>query len=52
VNDTGNVLLELRTPFAYLCDLTDEIRTVKKQSKLGKAKKPTAMIPSVLSEHV
>ncbi len=41
-NDAGNVSLELRTPFAYLRDLTDEIRTVKKQSKGGKAERETA----------
>jgi hypothetical protein len=41
LNDAGNVALELRTPFAYLRGLTDEIRTVKKQRKRGKVKKKT-----------
>ncbi len=39
VNDAGNVSLELRTPFAYLRDLTDKTRTIKKQSVLGKRKR-------------
>ncbi|MBK8034573.1 MAG: hypothetical protein IPK17_34735 [Chloroflexi bacterium] len=47
VNDAGNVSLELRTPFAYLRDLTQEIRTVKKQSKRGKAEKKTDGITTV-----
>jgi hypothetical protein len=44
VNDAGNVSLELRTPFAYMRDLTDEIRTVKKQSKRGQGQNKTASI--------
>ena len=46
--------LESRTPFAYLRDLTNEIRTVKKQSKRRKAKKKTDGITTVGStvEHV
>ncbi len=39
VNDAGNVSLELRTPFAYLHDLSDEIRSVSQQSKGEKAEK-------------
>lgn len=49
VNDAGNVSLELRTPFAYLCDLTDEIRTVKKQNKRGKAEKKNGRLTSAVS---
>ena len=49
VNDAGNVSLELRTPFAYLRDLTDEIRTVKKQSKGGKAEKKNGRLRSAVS---
>jgi hypothetical protein len=41
MNDAGNVSLELRTPFAYLRDLTEEIRTVKKQSKRRKTENKT-----------
>ena len=44
VNDAGNVALELRTPFAYLRDLTNEYRMVKKQSKRGKAEMKTGGI--------
>ena len=44
VNDAGNVSLELRTPFAYLRDLTDEVRTVRKQSKRRKAEKKTGEV--------
>ena len=49
VNDSGNVSLELRTPFAYLRDLTDEIRMVKKQSKGGKAEKKNGRPKSAVS---
>lgn len=40
VNDKGIVILELRTPFAYLRDLTDEIQSVewRQQGKRGKTK--------------
>lgn len=31
VNSEGTILLELRTPFAYLRDLTDEIRSVNRR---------------------
>jgi len=41
VNDAGNVSLELRTPFAYLRDLTDEIKAVSTGRKGGKAEKRT-----------
>lgn len=33
VNDVGNVSLELRTPFAYLYDLSDEARRVRMQGE-------------------
>ena len=36
VNDSGTVRLELRSPFAYLHDLTKEIRKVKSQRKRDK----------------
>jgi signal transduction histidine kinase len=39
VNDAGNVSLELRTPFAYLRDLSDEVRSVSAPAARGSAKK-------------
>jgi DNA invertase Pin-like site-specific DNA recombinase len=49
VDDTGNVSLELRTPFAYLCDLTEEIRTVKVQGKGKTAEKKNGRLQSAVS---
>lgn len=49
VNDTGNVSFELRTPFAYLRDLTDEIRMVKKNGKRKNAEKKNGRHSSAAS---
>ena len=34
MNLEGTILLELRTPFAYLKDLTDEIRSVNRREDI------------------
>jgi DNA invertase Pin-like site-specific DNA recombinase len=50
VNDAGNVSLELRTPFAYLRELTDEIRNVSEQRKRRKTvTKNGGAVPAVSS---
>jgi hypothetical protein len=41
VNDAGMVSLELRTPFAYLLDVTEEIRMVTRQAGQGMSEKRT-----------
>lgn len=46
VNDAGDVSLELRTPFAYLRDLNDEIRS---QRKAGRGKKKNGRHASTVS---
>lgn len=38
VNDDGNVTLKLRAPFAYLCELSDEVKLAQEQQKRGKTK--------------
>ena len=57
VNDAGSISLELRTPFAYLRDLTDEIRTVKTQRRRGKTGKKngrpeSAVLPGACSSQL
>ncbi len=57
VNEAGNVRLDLRTPFAYLCDLNDEIRLVKNQSKRRKTEKKngrpeSAVLPGACSNQL
>ena len=49
VNDTGNVSFELRTPFAYLRDLTDEMRMVKEHGKRKNAEKKNGRHSSAAS---
>ena len=49
VNDAGNVSLELRTPFAYLCDLTDEIKAVSTGRNGGKTEKKNGGPESAVS---
>jgi hypothetical protein len=49
VNDAGTVSLELRTPFAYLRNLSDEIHMVKTQSKGAEAGKKNGRRLSAVS---
>jgi DNA invertase Pin-like site-specific DNA recombinase len=44
VNDAGMVSLELRTPFAYLLDVTEEIRMVTRKAGQGMSEKRTGGI--------
>ena len=49
VSETGNVWLELRTPFAYLCELTDEIQMVKEQGEGKTAENKNGRLQSAVS---
>lgn len=50
VNNEGRIRLELRTPFAYLKDLTDEIRSVSRREGRRSEMKTGRIIPASIQE--